>query len=258
MIQRSLGRTGFCISPIGFGSFKIGRNQKIKYPQRYDLPDEVTVERLLNAVLDMGITYLDTAPAYGLSEERIGRAVSHRRKEFVLSTKVGETFAGGKSIYDYSTDAIRASVHRSLRRLRTDVLDLVFIHSDGNDLMILSQTDAVETLLDLKRQGLVKAVGLSGKTVEGARRSLSWADVIMVEYHLSDRSHEEVIAEAAAQGRGVVVKKGLASGHLDAGAAVRFVLANRQVSSLIIGGFNPDHIRQNVAIAESALVQSSG
>ena len=257
MNQRTLGQTGLPVSPIGFGAFKIGRNLKIKYPQPYDLPDEATACRLLNAVLDMGVTYIDTAPAYGLSEERIGRAVSHRRSEFTLSTKVGETFADGQSNYDYSADAICNSIHRSITLLQTDVLDLVNVHSQGDDSAILNETDVVDTLLGLKQQGLIKAIGMSGKTVEGARQSLAWADVIMVEYHLDDSSHESVIAEAARQGVGVVVKKGLAAGHLSANDAIRFVLENPHVDSLIIGGLNPEHIRTNVAVAAAVLADAA-
>ena len=249
MPQRSLGRTGLMTSPLGFGAFKIGRNQKIKYPQPYDLPGEPEVTRLLNGILDLGVTLIDTAPAYGLSEERIGNVIAHRRREFVLSTKVGETFENGSSTYDFSAAAIRQSIERSLRRLRTDVLDLVFLHSPGNDLEILTRTDAVATLQELKQDGLVRAIGLSGKTVEGAQHALAWADALMVEYHLGDRSHEPVIKEAARHGLGVIVKKGLAAGHLPPADAIRFVLANAHVSSLIIGGLNLAHIAENVAVA---------
>lgn len=256
MQVRPLGKTSLPVSPIGYGVFKIGRNLKTKYPSSYDLPDEATVERLLNAVLDSGVTYIDTAPAYGLSEERIGRAIGHRRGEYVLSTKVGETFDNGVSTYDFSREAVQQSIERSLERLQTDVLDLVFVHSDGNDLAIQNETDAVDTLLDLKRQGAIRFVGLSGKSIEGARRALQWADAIMVEYHLQDRSHAEVMAEAAARGIGVIVKKGLAAGHLPAEEAIRFVLGNPSVNSLIIGGLNPEHLRANITVAESVLRRS--
>lgn len=249
MQPRPLGRSGLNVTPIGYGAFKIGRNQRIKYSQQYELPSDEEVETLLNGVLDLGLGYIDTAPAYGLSEERIGRFLSHRRGEFVLSTKVGETF-DGESSYDYSVPAVRESVHRSLERLRTDVLDLVFVHSNGDDLDILYETPVVETLMDLKGQGLIRAIGFSGKTVEGARESLAWADAIMVEYHLRDRSHGDVIRLAGKQGVGVVVKKGLASGQLPPSAAVRFVLSNRNVSSLVIGGLNLEHLQANVAVAK--------
>jgi aryl-alcohol dehydrogenase-like predicted oxidoreductase len=247
MQRRPLGKTGLCVSPIGFGSFKIGRNQKAKYRAQYALPDEGAVGQLLNAVLDMGINYIDTAPAYGLSEERIGKALAHRRREFVLSTKAGETFENGRSTYDFSGAAIRASVERSLQRLRTDVLDVVFLHSDGRDLEILNGSDAVETLQTLRRDGCVRTIGFSGKTVEGARQAASWADVVMVEYHLQDMSHAAVISAARRQGVGVVVKKGLASGHLPAAEAIRFVLSNPDVDTLIVGGLDVEHVRANVA-----------
>jgi aryl-alcohol dehydrogenase-like predicted oxidoreductase len=253
MTPRPLGRTGLTVSPLGFGAFKIGRNQKVKYPQPYDLPDEAAVAQLLNGVLDLGITCIDTAPAYGLSEERIGRAIGHRRGEYVLSTKVGETFEHGESTYDFSAAAVGASVERSLRRLRTDVLDLVFLHSDGDDLRILNETDAVAALLELKRRGLIRAVGLSGKTAEGARQALEWCDVIMVEYHLDDRSHADVIAAAGDRGVAVLVKKGLAAGHLPAADSIRFVLSNPNVASLIVGGLSLEHVRANVAAAIEAV-----
>jgi aryl-alcohol dehydrogenase-like predicted oxidoreductase len=249
LIRRPLGRTGFLVSPIAFGGFKIGRSEKTKYPTAYDLPDEVEVATLLNGLLESGINYFDTAPAYGLSEERIGRILSSRRAEIVLATKVGETFAAGQSNYDFSTNAIRASVERSLRRLKTDVIDVLLLHSDGRDQWIQTETDAVPVLAQFKTRGLVRAIGLSGKTTEGARTALEWADVIMVEYHLNDRSHEEVIVAAAQRGVGVVVKKGLASGHLAAADAVRFVVTNPNVAALVIGGLNLAHFQANIAAA---------
>jgi len=247
---RPLGRTGLAISPIGFGAFKAGRNQKTKYSTVYELPSDEQVAALLNGLLDLGINYIDTAPAYGTSEERIGLAISTRRSEFVLATKVGETFEDGVSSYDFSAAAVRKSVERSLKRLKTPAIDVLLLHSDGRDAWIQTQTDAVPTLQDLKRQGLVRAIGLSGKTVDGARQALEWADVLMVEYHLRDRSHEALITEAAARGVGIVVKKGLASGELPAAEAIRFVLDNPHVTSLVIGGLSLDHFRANLAAAD--------
>jgi aryl-alcohol dehydrogenase-like predicted oxidoreductase len=249
MTPRPFGKTGLAVTPIGFGAFKIGRNEKTKYAHAYALPDEQTVTRLLNGILDLGVTYVDTAPAYGLSEERIGRAIGHRRAEFTLSTKVGETFEQGESRSDFSAAGLRSSIERSLRRLGTDVLDMVFIHSNGDDVEIQRASDAVVTLQELKQKGRLRAIGLSGKTVPGARLALDWADAIMVEYHLDDPSHAEVIAAAAARGVGVVVKKGLASGRLSPAEAIGFVLKTRGVASLVIGGLNIDHIRSNAAIA---------
>ncbi|HEY2253275.1 MAG TPA: aldo/keto reductase [Planctomycetaceae bacterium] len=249
MTSRPLGRTGLAVSPIGFGAFKIGRNEKTKYAEPYPLPDELSVERLLKGVLDLGVTHIDTAPAYGLSEERIGRSLAHRRSEFMLSTKVGEIFEHGQSRYDFSALGVRASVEQSLQRLRTDVIDLVLIHSHGADVEIQQSSDVVPTLCDLKRQGIVRAIGLSGKTVAGANLALDWADVLMVEYHLHDQSHAGVIATAAERGLGVIVKKGLASGQLAPDQAIRFVLGNSGVASLVVGGLNLEHMRTNIATA---------
>jgi len=244
---RRLGANGPLVSVLGYGAFKIGRNENTKYGVDYALPDQPAVNQLLNGLLDLGITYFDTAPAYGLSEERIGQAISHRRGEFTLSTKVGETFENGSSTYDFSRNSIEQSVQRSLKRLRTDVLDVVFIHANADDLAILNQTDVVKTLLSLRDTGVVKRVGLSAKTAAGARQALDWADAIMVEYHLEDRSHEEVIAEAKAAGIGVVVKKALASGKLPPAEGLQFVLRNPGVTSVVVGTLNLEHLRANLS-----------
>ena len=254
MVRRYLGSCGLSVSPIGFGAFKIGRNVGTKYAQGYDLPDENMVNRLLNTVLDLGINYIDTAPAYGLSEERIGRAISSRRSEFVLCTKVGENFEDGCSTYDFSERGVRSSVARSHERLGSDELDIVLIHSDGNDLHVLNETDVVPTLLAMRDAGAVKAVGFSGKTIEGARAALQWADVLMVEHNLRDQSHGSVIAEAAEVGVGIVVKKGLASGALDPAEAIPFVLGTVGVASVVIGGLDVDHIQTNISLAEAVTV----
>ncbi len=246
MLRSPLGRTGLHVSRIGFGAFKIGRNQKVKYPTGYDLPDDTAADRLLNEVLDLGVNHVDTAPAYGCSEERVGRFLAHRRDEFVLSTKIGEEFENGVSRYDFSAAAIRNSVARSLARLRTDVLDVVFVHSDGNDLEIQQSSDAVGTLLSLKAKGLLRAAGFSGKSVAGCRAALAWADVLMLEYHLGDTSMESVIAEAARRNIGVVVKKPLAAGHLEPAEALRFVLGREGVTNAVVGTLNVEHLRSNL------------
>lgn len=249
LVRRPLGRTGLNVSPLGFGSFKIGRNQGIKYPQAYDLPDDAETAALLDGILELGINLIDTAPAYGLAEERLGRHLAGRRDEFVLSSKVGEIFEEGVSRYDFSREGMLRSVEASLRKLKTDALDLLLIHSYGDDLQILQQTDAVDVLEDLKQRGLARGIGLSGKTVAGAKAALQWADAIMVEYHAEDESHAGVMETAHARGVGVLVKKGLASGRLPVQQAIAFVLENEAVDSLVLGGLNAEHFRENCRIA---------
>lgn len=251
MQTRPLGQTGLLVTPLGFGAFKIGRNEKVKYPQPYDLPDDTAVEHLLNGVLDAGINLIDTAPAYGISEERIGKVLASRRNEFVLSTKVGERFVNGESSFDFTAVGVRASVAESLRRLKTEVLDILFVHSNGDDLAIQQQTEVVPTLQKLKHAGYVRAIGFSGKTPAGTEAALEWADVVMVEHHLNDTSHAEVITSAASRGVGVVVKKGLASGHLPPADAIRFVLSNPHVASVIVGGLSLEHLQENAKAVSS-------
>lgn len=249
MAPRTLGRGGPPVCPIGFGAVKIGRNIGVKYPGRYDLPSDTEAACLLNGVLDLGINLIDTAPAYGLSEERIGAAIGHRRAEYLLSTKAGEGFEDGTSTFDFRGAAIRAGVATSLRRLRTDHIDILLLHSDGHDVALQAETDAVETLVALRAEGLARRIGLSGKTPEGARAALAWADVLMVPYHLEDRSHEAVISEAAAAGVAVLVKKALGSGRLPAEAALRFALAHAGVSSVVVGSLSLEHLRENLGAA---------
>ncbi len=249
MVDRPLGRTGLQVSPIGFGAFKIGRNQNIKYPSQYDLPSDEEAAELLHGVLDLGINLIDTAPAYGISEQRIGQTLAGRHKEFTICTKVGETFDNGVSHYDFSSEAICNSVETSLRHLKREVLDIVLIHSNGEDLKIMYDTDAVITLQQLKLDGKIRAIGFSGKSVEGAEGALPWADVIMVTYNLEDQSHEDVITSAAKVEVGVLVKKGFGSGHLNPVDSIQFVLANPGVSSLIIGSLNLDHLKSNMQLA---------
>jgi aryl-alcohol dehydrogenase-like predicted oxidoreductase len=240
------------VSPVGFGAFKIGRNQGIKYAADYELPSDAEVDRLLHGVLDLGINLIDTAPAYGLSEQRVGKVLG-ARTDVVISTKVGERFESGESAYDFSAEGVRESVERSLRRLRRERLDIVFVHAHGGDAAILSDTPVVETLCDLRDHGLIAAIGFSGKTPGAAERACDWADVLMVEYHLSDRSHEQVLQSARSAEIGVVVKKALASGNLPPDEAITFAASNPAVGSVVIGSLSLDHLRRNLAAAEAAI-----
>lgn len=251
MDQRPLGRTGLEVSVIGYGAFKIGRAEGIKYPSGYDLPDEAAAARILSGVLDLGVTLIDVAPSYGLAEERIGRALAGRRRDFVLSTKVGERFEHGQSTYDFDDASIRRSVHASLRRLDTDAVDILLVHSDGVDEPAMADRVA-ETMLDLRTAGLARCVGFSGKTPEGTRAALSWADVVMVTYHAGDDSHDAVMREAHTAGAGVLIKKALASGHLPAAEAIPRAAGHPAAASVVVGGLNLDHLAENIRLAAGA------
>ena len=250
MKPRRLGQTGMEVSPLGFGAFKIGRNQGTKYAADYELPGDEQVNTLVAGLLAMGVTLCDTAPAYGCSESRLGQGLDQYDASPVVSTKVGEEFLNGQSTYDYSEESTRRSVIRSCERLHREMLDVVLVHSHGDDLSILRETTVVRTLQALKDEGRIRAVGFSGKTVEGAKAALEWADVLMVEYHAEDRSHHDVISAASDRGVGVLVKKGLASGRLPADEAIAFVLGHPGVSSLVIGTLSLDHFAANIEAVE--------
>lgn len=239
-------------SLIGFGGFKIGRDQAFKYPTPYDLPDDASAGRLLNGLLDLGINYIDTAPAYGSSEQRIGQAIGHRRREFLLSTKVGERWEQGRSIYDFSERAVRASIERSRNRLQADTLDLVFVHANQDDLHVVRKTDVVPTLRALRDDGVVSAIGLSAYHEPAFRAALDWCDAVMVEYHLQDRSLEPIMTEARRRGITVIVKKPLASGTLTPNEAIPFLLNHAAVSSIVVGSLSLDHLGENLRIAQAA------
>ena len=254
---RPLPGTGLKVSALGLGTVKLGRNEQVKYPSGFSIPDDVAVRKLLAQAHELGINLLDTAPAYGTSEERLGRLLEHRQ-DWVLVTKVGEEFANGQSHFDFSAAHTRHSVERSLKRLHTDVLDLVLIHSDGNDEAILAQGDCVAALLDCKQRGLVRAIGMSTKTIAGGLRAARELDVVMLTWNLQQQDRE-VLALARQLGKGVLVKKGLMSGHLQQSGrdlvreSMECVLRENGVHSMIVGTINPAHLAGNVATARAIL-----
>jgi aryl-alcohol dehydrogenase-like predicted oxidoreductase len=142
--KRSLGNTNIEVSCLGLGTVKFGRNQNVKYPEGFDLPNDKEISDLIKKAEELGFNLLDTAPAYGSSEQRIGELFQKKkisRHDWVISTKVGEQFENGKSNFDFSATTTELSIKRSLKRLKTDYLDIVLIHSNGFDEEILDKTD---------------------------------------------------------------------------------------------------------------------
>jgi aryl-alcohol dehydrogenase-like predicted oxidoreductase len=253
--MRALPGTDLTVSALGLGTVKLGRNAQVKYPTAFTLPDDAAVCELLAQARDLGINLLDTAPAYGSSEERLGQLLTHR-KDWVLVTKTGEEFHDGTSHFDFSAQHTRLSIERSLKRLRTDWLDIVLIHSDGNDDAILQHGECVAVLQEYKRKGVIRAIGMSTKTVEGGLRAVRELDVAMLTCNLQQQDDAPAIALAHALGKGVLVKKGLMSGHVqqDGRDLVReslaLVLRKPGVNSMIAGTINPAHLAANVALAK--------
>lgn len=261
--RRSFGNTGLRVSALGFGAGQIGGPEL----------SEDEVGSLLNQVLDLGVNLFDTAPSYGQSEERIGRHLSWRRHETILSTKGGY----GTEFEDWTYDAIVRGVELSLRRMRTDRLDLFHLHSCP--LEILRREDILRACRDVVQSGKVRVVAYSGEedalafAVEcgvfgGVQCSVNVCD---------QRSLDGAVKAAHARGLGVIAKRPLANVawtqreiaddaaaaeyqrrfqalHLSPGEYpwdelfLRFAAHAPGVTSCVVGSRRLESIRRNVAL----------
>lgn len=253
MKSRSIAQTDIQVSQLGLGTVKFGRNKGVKYPEAFQLPTDQDILKLLELAKSFGINLLDTAPAYGTSEERLGKLLKGQRDQWVLSTKVGEEFEKGNSYFDFSHAAIRKSIERSLKRLQTDFIDIVLVHSNGEDEKLILEENVFDTLLDLKRQGYIRAYGMSTKTEKGGKLAVDHSDVVMVTYNPVCTTEKSVIDHAYEKNKGIFIKKALASGHLNqissqnpVQTAMEFIFKEPGVTSVILGTLNPKHLREVV------------
>jgi len=254
LIKRQMGSTGIEVSVLGLGTVKLGRDQEVKYPNGFTIPNDDEVRDLLALSQDLGINFIDTAPAYGNSEERLGQLMT-KPNDWVIMTKVGEIFENGKSSFDFSAEHTRMSVERSLKRLKRDNLDMVLVHSNGDDMNIINNEGALEELDKLKQEGLIQSYGMSTKTVEGGMWIVENTDVVMATLNLSEDHDLPIIKRAHELNKGVIIKKGLQSGHADKSAggsgvdeAFKYVFGHAGVSSMIVGTINSEHLKNNVDI----------
>ena len=252
MLTRPLGRTGLQVPLLGLGTVKFGRTSKVSYARPYSLPSDAQLADLLALAKSLGVVLLDTAPAYGNSEQRIGEAIAGTRDDWLLCTKTGEEFDGARSRYDFSEAHTLHSVERSLRRLRTDFLDIVLIHADGRQVADIEEAGAFRALRRLQREGVVRVVGFSAKSLADGRAALSESDVLMC-----DAGAPLLLAEAADAGAGVLVKKPLAGGFHPAPHAVVQTAALAGVSCVVVGTIDAEHLAANAAALteDAALVR---
>ncbi len=265
LTQHTLGQTEVLVSPIGLGTVKFGRNQSVKYPEHFELPSDQHIVELLNIAQELGINTLDTAPAYGTSEKRLGQLLPGQRRDWTIISKVGEIFSNGQSSFDFSADFIARSIEQSLKNLNTDYLDVLLIHSNGDDVNIIKEYKVFETLEKLKSQKLIRAFGMSTKTVEGGLLTIKHADVAMVTYNPIVTVDKPIIDAAFSQHKGILVKKALASGYLNkigtddpVQTVMNFIFATKGISSVIVGTINPTHLKQNVDAAINAFPFEKG
>jgi aryl-alcohol dehydrogenase-like predicted oxidoreductase len=273
--RRSLGRTGLEVSTLGFGAMELA----LAPPAG---PSDAEAEVLLNAVLDAGINFIDTSIDYGLSEERIGRFIAHRRSEYVLASKCG--CIAGSAAHDHleTPENIRAGVEHSLRTLRTDYLDVVQFHRSLSRRQ-LEESGALDELLALRGEGKVRFIGISGALPNLVEQiGMNAFDVFQIPYSVLEREHEALIYLASGAGAGIVIRGGVARGlpvdwegrsyymlpgtsardrweaarldELLGGMSrhefvLRFTLSNPDLDTAIVGTGSLEHLRDNVRFA---------
>ncbi|HWQ90996.1 MAG TPA: aldo/keto reductase [Clostridia bacterium] len=276
MEKRSFGKTGLLVSPLGFGAGPIG----------YLNTEQAQVERTVQVLLDAGVNLIDTAAAYPGSEEAIGKAVAARRKELVLVSKCGQQFDDlpGSA---WSAQVIEATVNRSLRRLNTDCLDVMLLHSC--DIDVLQRGEALAALARARDEGKIRFFGYSGDN-EAALYAARQDGVSVVEtsVNICDQANlQNVLPVARQHNVGINVKRPLANTAWrpvrdlkgiyqdyaqpyrerfaamglkaqDLGftseadwpeIALRFTLSHPGLHVAIIGTTNPDNARHNIAAA---------
>ena len=251
-----LGRTGLEVTRLGYGA---GHRKPM---------DDAQWETILNAALDAGINYIDTAGCYGNSEELIGRYLSGRSSEFYLATKCGCTRKDDR----WSKKEVFGDLHRSLKRLKSDHVDVMQPHNPTVEDAV--REELVDALVEMRDQGKVRWIGIS-TTLPHLPTYLEWGvfDVFQVPYSALEREHEDWIARAAAAGTGIVIRGGVALGEPGVGKGevtnswdmyekaglddlraegesptsfiLRHTLAHPHSDTNIVGTTNPDHLREN-------------
>jgi len=272
---RVFGRTGIEVSQLGFGAMEV-RGDRIWNGR--PCSDE-QASSILNAVLDAGITFIDTANCYGLSELYIGRHLAARRGEFFLATKCGcqMVYAGDhdETPHIWTRDNLRRNIADSLLKMRTQSVDLLQMHNP--DVQTVENAGLVDALQELKKEGAVRFIGCSATSPHLATY-ISWGvfDAFQIPYSALERRHENLITRAAEAGAGIIIRGGVARGEPGdglGGAArwatfekagldelrapgesrtaflLRFTLSHPHCDTTIVGTLQPQHLRENVAAA---------
>ena len=288
MEYRTLGRTGLAVSTLGFGALEIGRNWPYWRQDKEDFsrPTESDAIKVIYTALDNGINFFDKAPAYFQSEEILGKAFKGMRKDVLLATKCGEWFDGNNSVYDYSYNETKKFIDNSLRLLQTEYVDLLQIHSASTD--VIKQGETLRAMKEAQRAGKVRYLGLSTDVVDAALLAIESGeyDSIQVSYNTINLEYErKVFPIAKEKNIGVIVKDGMARGKLSpkfadvtttderkhiekiksladknkmslSELAVRFVISNPTVSSVIVGTKKSEHLNSNIAAVRQGSLPS--
>src|SRR5580693_4731373 len=207
-----LGRTGATVTKLAYGAMELrgrvpGRGGRDVSPEQ--------AKAIRNGVLDAGITLIDTSPDYGLSEELIGAFISDRRDEFFLSSKCGCPInppPGERPPHVFTRANVRAGVEQSLKRMKTDHIDLVQFHISPSRAE-LEANDSVAELVDLQREGKIRFIGMSGVLPNLTDHiAMGVFDAFQIPYSALEREHEASIHDATAAGSGTIIRGGVARG----------------------------------------------
>jgi len=276
MQTRVLGRTNLKVTQLGFGAMEI-RGPRI-WKGRAVTDDQA--ERILNAVLDAGINFIDTSNDYGRSEEFIGRFISRRRGEYFIATKCGCTVvpAGDhdETPHVWTRENLVRNIDESLSRMKTDHVDVLQLHNPS--VADAQAGDLVAVLQEIKAAGKTRWIGCSS-TLPHLPEYIKWGvfDTFQIPYSALERTHEELISRAAATGAGTIIRGGVARGEPGAGLGgadrwkkfeqagldelrgdgetrthflLRFTLTHPDMHTTIVGTLNPDHLKENLAAAQ--------
>ena len=233
MEYRILGKTGLMVSRVGFGGI----------PLQKTTPAEA--KAVIDALLARGINFIDTARGYTVSEELIGAAIEGRRDKFILASKSMSRTA----------EAIRRDIDISLQNLRTDYIDLYQIHNlPVRDFdAVMGEGGALEGLLEAKKEGKIRHIGLTAHSVESFERALEWncIETIMFPYNIVETQGETLIAKCLEKNVGFICMKPLAGGALEnATLALRFVLNNAAVGVVIPGMASVREVEENASVSD--------
>ncbi len=274
--RKTLGRTNLEVTALGYGAMEV-RGPRIWGGRPIEDAD---AGRILNAVLDEGINFIDTANDYGRSEEFIGKYLSNRRSEFVLATKCGCTVVHKDEHTDdtphvWTRDNLFRGLNESLQRMKTDHIDLMQLHNPSVEQV--EEGHLVEALREMKQSGKVLWIGISSTNphLETYINSGDF-DAFQIPYSALEREHEALIQQASDAGAGVIVRGGVARGEPGAGLGnadrwaewekaglddlldegesrtaflLRFTNSHPGMSTNIVGTSSPEHLRENVAAA---------
>ena len=241
---------------LGLGLIGIGRPWGFAHPE---VPPESQAMELLERAVALGVRYFDTAPSYGVSEERFGRFLAaHGSAGLRIATKFGEHWdaARAEPFVDHSFDALRRSLDASVQRLGR--IDFLQLHKTTPQ--ALASDDVARAFAYARSLG-IPAIGASVSDLESARIALT-LQIIQVPYNSSSETFGPAIDEAAARGIWIAVNRPFAMGKMlyeehpiSKADAFRFILQKRFTGAILSGTKSPAHLEENVrAFAEASLL----